>query len=218
VRSAHALPVHQSVARLTKEVFQDFDYLAQTRSLDTNMVHRARSQSNFGFGTLMARGAVSAGNQKPRSILFMSKQEEAGLILRLYELRRDETMRKARDWYFREFNPESLADFNSAIFGDQSGYMRMVISYWDMAAALVNNGAISLELFNDSNGEHIGVFSKIEPLLGEIRAAYGPQFAANFEKLIDASPDGRSRVAAARAQMKAIRAQLAVKQAKAASA
>ena len=148
----------------------------------------------------------------------MSKQEEASLILRLYELRREETMRKARDWYFREFNPESLADFNSAIFGDQSGYMRMVISYWDMAAALVNNGAISLELFNDSNGEHIGVFSKIELLLGEIRAAYGPQFAANFEKLIDASPDGRKRVTTARAQMKAIRAQLAGKQAKASAA
>ncbi len=145
----------------------------------------------------------------------MSKQEEAGLILRLYELRRDETMRKARDWYFREFNPESLADFNSAIFGDQSGYMRMVISYWDMAAALVNDGAISLELFNNSNGEHIGVFSKIEPLLGEIRAAYGPQFAASLEKLIDASPDGRKRVAVARERMQAIRAQLAGKQAKA---
>ena len=57
----------------------------------------------------------------------------------------------------------------------------MVITYWDMAAALVNNGAISLDLFNDSNGEHIGVFSKFELLLGEIRAAYGPQFAANFE-------------------------------------
>jgi len=127
-------------------------------------------------------------------------------------------MRKARDWYFREFNPESLADFNSAIFGDQSGYMRMVISYWDMAAALVNDGAIILELFNNSNGEHIGVFSKIEPLLGEIRAAYGPQFAASFEKLIDASPDGRKRVAAARERMQAIRAQLTGKQAKASTA
>ncbi len=111
-----------------------------------------------------------------------------------------------------------MADFNYAIFGDQSGYLRMIISYWDMAAALVNNGAISLELFNDSNGEHIGVFAKFEPLLGDIRAAYGPQFAANFEKLIDATPDGRKRVAAAREQMKAIRAQLAAKQAKAAPA
>src|SRR5437870_2931815 len=146
----------------------------------------------------------------------MSKQEEAGLILRLYELRREDTMRKARDWYFREFNPQSMADFNTAIFGEHSGHLRMVITYWDMAAALVNNGAISLELFNDSNGEHIGVFSKIEPLLGEIRAAYGPQFAANFEKLIDATPDGRKQVAMARERMKAIRAELAAKQAKAA--
>ncbi len=146
----------------------------------------------------------------------MSKQEEAGLILKLYELRREETMRKARDWYFREFNPQSIADFNTAIFGEHSGHLRMVITYWDMAAALVNNGAISLELFNDSNGEHIGVFSKIELLLGEIRASYGPQFAANCEKLIDATPDGRKRVAAARDRMSAIRAQLAEKQAKSA--
>jgi hypothetical protein len=146
----------------------------------------------------------------------MSKQEEAGLILKLYELRREDTMRKARDWYFREFHPQSMADFNNAMFGEQSGYLRMVITYWDMAAALVNNGAISLELFNDSNGEHIGVFSKVEPLLGEIRAAYGPQFAASFEKLIDATPDGRKRVVAARERMKAIGAQLAAKQAKAA--
>ena len=146
----------------------------------------------------------------------MSKQEEAGLILKLYELRREETMRKARDWYFREFNPQSMADFTSTMFGEHSGHLRMVITYWDMAAALVNNGAISLELFSDSNGEHIGVFSKIEPLLGEIRAAYGPQFAGNVEKLIDATPDGRKRVAATRERMSAIRAQLADRQAKSA--
>jgi hypothetical protein len=145
----------------------------------------------------------------------MSKQEEAGLILKLYELRRDDTMRKARDWYFREFNPQSLADFNTAMMGEHSGHLRMVVSYWDMAAGLVNNGAISLDLFTDTNGEHIGVFAKVEPLLGEIRAAFGPQFAANIEKLIDATPDGRKRVAANREQMKAIRAQIA-KQAKAA--
>jgi hypothetical protein len=142
----------------------------------------------------------------------MSKQEEAGLILKLYELRREDTMRKARDWYFREFNPQSMADFNDAMFAEHSGYLRMVVSYWDMAAALVNSRAIRLELFNDTNGEHIGVFSKFELLLGEIRSAYGPQFATNLEKLIDATPDGRKRAAASRERMKAIRAQLAEKQ------
>ena len=148
----------------------------------------------------------------------MSKQEEAGLILKLYELRREETMRIARDWYFREFNPESLADVNNLMFSEHSGHMRMVLSYWEMAAALVNNGAISVELFCDTNGEHIGVFAKIEPLIGEIRAAYGPQFCVQFEKLIDTMPDGRARVAKTREQMKAIRAQLAARQAAAAGA
>jgi len=145
----------------------------------------------------------------------MSKQEEAGLILKLYELRREETMRKARDWYFREFNPQSMADFNTAMLGEHSGHLRMVVSYWDMAAALVNNGAISLELFNDSNSEHMAVFSKIEPLLSEIRA-FAPQFALHVEKLIDATPDGRKRVASIRERMKAIGAQLAENQAKSA--
>jgi hypothetical protein len=146
----------------------------------------------------------------------MSKQEEAGLILELYKLRREDTMRQARDWFFREFNPETLADFNNAMFSAHSGHLRMVVTYWDMAAALVNNGAVGLELFDDCNGEHIGTFSKVEPILGEIRGVYGPRFALNLEKLIDATPDGRKRVAAAREQMKAIRARLAAQQAKAA--
>jgi hypothetical protein len=147
----------------------------------------------------------------------MSKQEEAGLILKLYELRREETMRKARNWYFREFNPQSIADFNGALFSDQSGYLRMVITYWDMAAALVHNGAISMEMFTDSNGEFIGVFAKIELLLPDIRANYGEKFALMLEKLIDAMPDGRQRVNKTREQMIAIRAQLAQQQAKTAS-
>jgi hypothetical protein len=148
--------------------------------------------------------------------IYMSKHDEAGLILKLYDLRREETMRTARDWYFREFNPQSMAEFTEAIMGPHSGHVRMVVTYWDMAAALVNNGAISLELFNETNGEHIGVFSKIEQLLGEIRAAFGPRFAVNLEKLVDAMPNGRQMAGELRERMKAIRAQLVARQAAAA--
>jgi hypothetical protein len=146
----------------------------------------------------------------------MSKQEEAGLILKLYELRREATMRQARDWYFSEFNPQSVADFTAAMFGEHSGHLRMVVSYWDMAASLVLNGAIDTKLFHDCNGEHIGVFGKLEPILGEIRAAYSPRFAANLEKLIDATPDGRKLCAENRERMKAIKAQMASQHAAAA--
>ena len=138
----------------------------------------------------------------------MSKQDEGSLILKLYELRREETMRTARNWYFSEFNPESIADFSAAMFGAHSGHLRMVTTYWDMAAALVNNGAISMEMFNAANGEHIGVFAKLEPLLKEIRAAFAPEYLEQFEKLIDATPDGRKRTSEARERMKTYRAQI----------
>jgi hypothetical protein len=138
----------------------------------------------------------------------MSKQDEASLILKLYELRREDTMRKARDWYFGQFHPESISDYNDALFGPYSGFMRMVISYWDMAAALVNNGAISVEMFNDTNGEQISVFAKIEPFLKELRTQWGPNYVVNLEKLIDATPDGRKRVAAWRDREKEIRGKL----------
>jgi hypothetical protein len=142
----------------------------------------------------------------------MSKQDEAELILRLYELRRDATMRKARDWYFIEFNPQSADDFKAAMFSEHGPHLRMVVSYWDMAAALVNTGAIDLEMFNETNAEHIGVFSKIEPLLKEIRAMYSPRFAKNLEKLIDDTPQGRETIAAMRERMKAVRAEYLAKQ------
>jgi hypothetical protein len=134
----------------------------------------------------------------------MSKHEEADLILKLYELRRDPTMREARQWYFLEFHPETIADFQKAIFGEHSGHLRMVASYWDMAAALVNHGAISRDLFADTNAEHIGTFAKCEPLLKEIRATVGPNWMVNLEKLIDAIPGAREETAATRERMKRI--------------
>ena len=142
----------------------------------------------------------------------MSKQAEAELILKLYDLRREPTMRKARDWYFMEFHPQTMDDYNAALFGEHSGHLRMVQTYWDMAAALVNNGAISVEMFNDTNGEHLGVFMKLEPILPEIRKAWGPQAMANLEKLIDASPEGRKRVADMRERFKQVQATMTARQ------
>jgi hypothetical protein len=139
----------------------------------------------------------------------MAVQDEAALILKLYDLRREETMRVARDWFAREFHPESLADIEKHLFGEHSGHLRMVLSYWDMAAALVNNGAIGVQLFTDTNGEHFGVFGKIEPFLKEIRATYGPVFCSQLEKLIDATAGGRERTATVRERMKAMRARFA---------
>jgi hypothetical protein len=100
-----------------------------------------------------------------------AKQEDANLILRLYEIRREERMRQARDWFTTSFTPESIQDIFNVLVGEHSADFRMVASYWDMAAAFVNHGAIDEQLFNDINTEHVAVYAKLQPFLAEIRHA-----------------------------------------------
>ncbi|MGI9106702.1 MAG: DUF4760 domain-containing protein [Pyrinomonadaceae bacterium] len=131
----------------------------------------------------------------------MSKYEDADLILKLYDLRREETMRKARNW-MAMFNPESLQDIVDAGLGENNAYLRMVMSYWDMAAALVNNGAIDEKLFNDANGEHFFYYAKFEPFIEELRAMYGPQMWAHLEQLVMRAPNAKERLAKMREMSK----------------
>jgi len=133
----------------------------------------------------------------------MSKAESAELILKLYDLRREATMREARNWMI-SFFPESAADIIQALIRPEtSAYYRMVTSYWDMAASLVNHGAIDEEMFADAHGEHIVVFSKIEPFLPELREATGNQnMFENLEKLIMRQPDAKEKLAKSRESMK----------------
>lgn len=140
----------------------------------------------------------------------MSKAESAELILKLYDLRREATMRKARDWMFM-FNPTSADDVEKTMMDPEVGaYLRMVLSYWDMAASLVVHGAIDADMFNDTNGEHIGVFSKIEPFLGELRAKWEmPDAFKNLEKVIYDKPGGKEQLEKTRAWMRSIHEQMA---------
>jgi hypothetical protein len=124
------------------------------------------------------------------------------LILKLYDLRRETVMREARNWMF-SFNPTSVQDVIDVLLSEHSGHYRMVISYWDMAAAMVNNGAIDEQLFNETNGEHIFVYSKIQPVIEEVRTLFGnPEFLRNLETLVKRIPDSEAKLTAMRERMK----------------
>jgi hypothetical protein len=131
----------------------------------------------------------------------MSKHDDAELILKLYDLRREPVMREARNWMFT-FNPTSVQDVIDVLMSEHSGHYRMVISYWDMAAAMVNNGAIDETLFNETNGEHLFVYSKIEPVLAEVRTLFGnPDFLHNLESLVKRIPNIDEKLVTMRARM-----------------
>jgi hypothetical protein len=133
--------------------------------------------------------------------------ESADLLLKLYELRRDSTMREARTWFAREFNPSSLDDVLSAAGGPHSAHFRMVTSYWDMAASFVANGAIDEQMFNDANGEQLVILSKLEPFLAEYRARVGnPNYLAHLEKLVMRRPGVKEAMAGMRERFRAMAA------------
>src|SRR2546423_15582595 len=131
----------------------------------------------------------------------MGKHEDADLILKLYDLRRETVMRDARNWLFT-FNPTSIEDVMSTLMGEHSGHFRMVCTYWDMACALVNNGAIDEELFNQTNGEQIFVYMKVQPVQNEIRTLFdNPDFLKNLETLVKRIPNIEERLPAMRERM-----------------
>jgi hypothetical protein len=148
----------------------------------------------------------------------MSKHEDANLILKLYDLRRETVMREARNWFFT-FNPTSAQDFVEVMMSDKSGYCRMVMSYWEMAASFVHHGAIDEQMFNDCNGEHLFVYSKIQPFLSDLRTMFvNPEFMESLERLVKQMPDGEERVSNLRERMKQFMALREQRAAKAASA
>ncbi|HET8781334.1 MAG TPA: hypothetical protein VFM63_02865 [Pyrinomonadaceae bacterium] len=131
----------------------------------------------------------------------MGKAKDADLILKLYDLRREKTMRDARNWFFT-FDPKTPQDFVDVLTSDKSGLYRMVTSYWDMACSLVNNGAIDAQMFNDANGEHFFVYAKMEPFIPALREAMGaPNFLAHLEKVVKEVPDYEARLTAIRDRM-----------------
>ena len=129
----------------------------------------------------------------------MEKQNDVMAILKLYELRRDPAMRESRQWYFSAFAPNSAMEI-IALFraGERaSANLRMITSYWDMAASFVLNGGIDEKMFLDAGSEYIFVYAKIQPFLAEIREMFQePDYLINLETLVLKIPGVEAKIEA----------------------
>jgi len=125
-----------------------------------------------------------------------ASSEDANIVLKLYELRRESVMREARNW-FAAFNPKSAAEILEvhAAHTQENAYFRQALSYWEMSAGLVTRGAVHQGLFLDWAGEMIFFFSKLAPFLPELREKIRPDFAARIEQVIQCSPEAQTRLA-----------------------
>jgi hypothetical protein len=122
---------------------------------------------------------------------------DADLILKLYDLRREAELRKARKWW-GGFWPQSADDvlaIANSFSIPENAWFRQVLGYWDMAATLVLRGALNEELFFDNSAELWFTFAKFSPYLKEMRAQMkSPEFLARLEKLVTKTKEGRERL------------------------
>jgi hypothetical protein len=122
---------------------------------------------------------------------------DAQLILQLYDLRREAVMRNAREFVGLKFWPTKAEEVLTVMqgFGTQeSAYLRQVISYWEMATALVNHGTINSALFADCVGEAVFIYAKFHPFLAEIRETMNPDFMKQVEQYIQSSPVAKANL------------------------
>ena len=121
--------------------------------------------------------------------------EDAHLLLRLYELRRDPEMRRARAYMLTEFQLESWDQLRPHYMtGDElDRHFRMVTSYWEMVASFVNQGLLNEDLYFDTHGEGLVVWNKIKALLPDARKHVRPTYLWNLERMARRQQEWRER-------------------------
>ena len=131
--------------------------------------------------------------------------ESAVLNLKLFDLRREGTLREARSWFLQDFNPETFEEFVAAVSGERNPSVRMVLGYWDMAASLVTTGAIDGDAFLAAHSEVFGTFAKVQPFLAQMReVSKEPDFLKHLEKVVLAAPNAEAILARRREGMRAL--------------
>ena len=127
--------------------------------------------------------------------------DDANLILRLYEMRREDRMRRARAWFTSQFKVKTWEELQKLAPGgsDENASYRMVVTYWDMVASFITTGVLHKELFFQSGRELLLVWERMRDVLPQVREQYkdphfwphleavGNEFAEHFKKK---SPEG----------------------------
>jgi hypothetical protein len=125
----------------------------------------------------------------------MATAADAELILKLYELRREEALRKARRFMTFEFNPKTLEELRAVSrdkSSDKNVFWRQVTTYWEMASSLVVSGALDADLFLASNGEGILTYAKFHHFHAETEKQSGNPFMKQTATLIQKYPAAKA--------------------------
>jgi hypothetical protein len=112
--------------------------------------------------------------------------DDVNLILKLYEMRREEKLREARAWYSANFKAKTYDEFQRLCptGTDANANYRMVTTYWEMVASFITGGILQPELFYQSGRELLFCYERLRDLLPQLRQAYAnPSEFKNLETI-----------------------------------
>ena len=108
---------------------------------------------------------------------------DADLILKLYDLRREESLRAAREKLTSEFWPKNAKEAVAVTAHEHplNRTYRQVSTYWEMVYRMARHGIIHGDFLVENNGEGLFFFARAEPWLAEIRRAASGRSFRNTE-------------------------------------
>jgi hypothetical protein len=111
--------------------------------------------------------------------------DDANLILRLYEMRREARMRQARAWFTSKCKGVTSFDELMKLAppgSDENASYRQVVTYWDLVASFIASGILHKELFFQSGRELLLVWERVKDFLPSLRETYkDPNHLKNLE-------------------------------------
>jgi hypothetical protein len=129
----------------------------------------------------------------------MSKKKpshaDADLVLKLYDMRREEVMRESRAT-IAAWNPRGFADVVAItkLEDPRNAAWRQVSSYFEMAYGFARHGIVPADFLAENASEGLLLYSKIEPHLKAFRKQLSPTAFRNTEWLVKKSSFARDRV------------------------
>ena len=101
--------------------------------------------------------------------------DDAELILKLYDIRREDRLREARKWFTASFKVKTFAEFTALcpVGSEPNASYRMVVTYWEMVASFLTSGVLNPELFYQSGRELLFCWERVRDILPDVRRAYG---------------------------------------------
>jgi L-rhamnose mutarotase len=100
----------------------------------------------------------------------LPNQDDAKLILQLYEMRREPRLRAARSWFSQKALFKTIEDWTKLAPGtEENESLRMVTTYWEMVASLLNAGVLHKDLFFQSGLELLFCWERIRDVVPTVR-------------------------------------------------